>query len=161
MKKFLSCKMGLFPLLLAKWNIKRHTTFVHSVRRLLRESTNTEILIACVCVCFFLPYGQRQSGNTTPGWSWASWWARSECIWLADFFSLLQKAGSTCKYKSSIVKAQSLFRDNCGQQKTAWWSEKNAGFESQADLPLNPTTGSHSFSWYVVMNLAFFTVKKG
>lgn len=53
MKKFLSCKMGLFPLLLAKWNIKRHTTFVHSVRRLLRESTNTEILIACVCVCVF------------------------------------------------------------------------------------------------------------
>lgn len=43
----LCCKMRLFPLILAIWNSERHNAFVQGAQWLLRESTNTEILIEC------------------------------------------------------------------------------------------------------------------
>lgn len=73
MKMLLHCRMRLFSLILAIWNIERHNAFAQGIQWLLRESTNTEILIECF---FFLPYGQWLSGNMTPlfhGQPWASY----------------------------------------------------------------------------------------
>lgn len=64
MKMLLRCKMRLFPLIVAIWNIERHNAFAQGTQWLLRESTNTEILIECVFS--FLPYGQWLRGNMTP-----------------------------------------------------------------------------------------------
>lgn len=54
------------------------------------------------------------------------------CTWLTGSFRLSQKAASTCKCKSSTVKAQSLFVEEC---KT---TECKHG-RSRADVPWNPT----------------------
>lgn len=64
MKMLLHCKMRLFLLILSIWTFERHNAKAQGTQWLLRESTNTEILIECVCVCF-LPYGQWLGGNMT------------------------------------------------------------------------------------------------
>lgn len=107
----LCCKTGLFPLVLAIWNIERHSAFAQSIQWLLRESMDTEILIVWVFFPAIWPMAEWKHDSII---SWPAlgliWWAHSECIWLTDFFSLLQKAGPTFKYKSSIVKAESQFK---------------------------------------------------
>lgn len=111
MKMLLHCRMRLFSLILAIWNIERHNAFAQGIQWLLRESTNTEILIECVFFSAIWPMAEWKHDSII---SWPAlgliWWARNTCIWLTDFFRLLQKAGSTFKYKSSIVKAESLFK---------------------------------------------------
>lgn len=119
MTMFLPCRMRLFPLILAIWNIERHNAFAQGIQWLLRESTNTEILIECFLFFFpaIWPIAEWKHDSII---SWPAqgliWWARSTCIWLTDFFRLLQKAGSTFKYKSPIVYAESLFKKTTGRR---------------------------------------------
>lgn len=162
----LCCKIRTFTLTLAIWNIERHDAFAQGTQWLLRESTNTEILIECF-FCFFFPaiwpLGEWKH-DSFMFLSWPAlgliWWAHSECIGLTDIFTLLQKAGPTFEYKSQSRKP--VRKDNCVQKTIKSWSEKKAGFGSQADLPLNPTTGSYYLTSYDnLMNFGFLIVKRG
>lgn len=102
--------MGLFPLL-AIQNTERHNAFA---QRLWRESANTDILIEWFSSSCHMANGWMEtrvhSSMASPGPHVLGTWY---CTWLTGSFRLPQKAASTCKCKSSTVKAQSLFVEEC------------------------------------------------